>query len=96
MADVIRGTFPAPQPRTSILGVDIENEVKFDVAAKKVRGFYAEYDQVGPDGTARRIVSNSYELDLTQAEWNQLAAVLQAVFGRALPPGTTFSLVTVP
>lgn len=94
----IRATYPAPIPRTSFIGADIEDGIKVSFLFGKLIGFRNDFDQVDPETQqARRIASTEYSVELTPEEYNQLAALIGGALirGGVVPVGTVYSIVDI-
>jgi hypothetical protein len=95
---ITRATFPAPEPRQSFIGLDLENAPSIDFSAGTLNGFVARFVEVNPDGSAPRIISTAFSAPFTPEEWAQIVAACAAAVVRcgAVPAGSTWSIVEVP
>ena len=95
---ITRATFAVPEPRTSLIGLDLEEPVGFSFGTGEITGFVARFDAVNADGSSRRIVSSAFRVAVTPAEFSQLAAIYSAALARGgvVPAGTGWGVVETP
>jgi hypothetical protein len=93
-----RATFPAPEPRQSFTGADLESNPTVDFTNGTLNGFVARFVEVNPDGSAPRIISTAFSAPFTPEEWAQVVAACSAAIVRcgAIPEGSTWSTPEVP
>jgi hypothetical protein len=91
----IRATYPAPLPRSSYLGAEIEDGIKLSFVGSIISGFKNQYDQIDANtNLARRVESTPFAVQMTPEEYGQLATIVgnALIRGGVVPEGTVYSI----